>query len=116
MAVNTIDYFRFGLIAISGKKYTSDVIIFPNKVRSNWYRRNAHQLCLEDIAEVITEKPEVLIIGNGTSGLVKVSPGLERIIESQGIKVIVGTTANACRKYNETCHSKRVVAALHITC
>ena len=33
--MNIIDSYQFGLIVVSGKKYTSDVIIFPDRVRDN---------------------------------------------------------------------------------
>ena len=116
MAVNTIDSYQFGQIVVSGQKYTSDVIIFPDRVRDNWWRKTGHQLCLEDIAEVLTENPEVLIVGTGASGLVKVLPEVERGVETQGIKLIVEATDRACHTYNHVCHSQRAVAALHLTC
>mgnify|MGYP001054055640 CR=1 FL=1 len=116
MAVNTIDSYQFGLIVVSGQKYTSDVIIFPDRVRDNWGRKTGHQLCLKDVAEVMTENPEVLVVGTGASGLVRVLPEVERGAETQGIKLIVEATDKACHTYNQLCHSQSVVAALHITC
>ncbi len=116
MAVNTIDSYQFGQIVVSGQKYTSDVIIFPDRVRDNWWRKTGHQLCLEDITEVITENPEVLVVGTGASGLMKVLPEVERAVKTQGIKLIAEATAKACHIYNQLCQSQRAVAALHITC
>ncbi len=116
LAVNIIDSYQFGLIVVSGKKYTSDVIIFPDRIKDNWWRKTGHQLCLKDIAEVITENPEVLVVGTGASGLMKVLPEVERGVETQGIKLIVEATAQACHTYNHICHSQRAIAALHLTC
>jgi len=114
--VNIIDSYRFGLVVINGKKYTSDVIIFPDRVRSQWWKKRGHELCLEDIAEVLTENPEVLIVGTGESGLMRVLPEAKQGIEAQGIKLIVETTDKACQAYNQLCHSQRAVVALHLTC
>ncbi len=114
--MNTIDSYHFGEIVINGKKYSSDVVIFPDRVRDNWWRKTGHELCLEDIAEVTTEKPEVLVVGSGASGLMKMLPEVEQVAQAQGIKLIVETTDKACNIYNQLCHSQRVVAALHITC
>ena len=114
--MNTIDSYHFGQIVINGKKYSSDVIIFPDKVRDNWFRKRGHQLCLEDMAEVITEKPEVLIVGTGASGLMKVLPEIEQATQARGIKLIAETTDKACYRYNNLCRSQRTVAALHLTC
>jgi len=113
---SVIDSYQFGLLSISGKEYTSDVIVFPDRVKDNWYRRSGHQLCLEDIAEVMAGKPEVLIVGTGASGLVKVLPEVQQAADAQDIKLIVETTDKACHTYNRLSHSHRAVAALHLTC
>ena len=116
MAVNVIDSYRFGQIVISGKKYSSDVVIFPDRVSDNWWRKSGHELCVEDIAEVMTENPEVLIVGTGDSGLVKVLPEVEQAAQAQGIKLIVANTDKACNTYNQLSHSQKIVAVLHLTC
>ena len=114
--MNLVDSYQFGLIVVNGKKYTSDIIIFPERVRGSWWRKSGHQLCLGDIAEVMTENPEVLIVGTGASGLVRVLPEVQEELEAQGIKLIVEPTSEACNIYNQLCHSQRVIATLHITC
>ncbi len=114
--MNIIDSYQFGQIVVSGQKYTSDVIIFPDRVSDNWWRKMGHQLCLKDIAEVMTENPEVLVVGTGDSGLMRVLPEVERAVETQGIKLIVEATDKACNTYNQLSHSQKVVATFHITC
>jgi len=114
--VNVIDSYQFGLIVVNGKKYTSDVIIFPDRVRENWWRKIGHQVRLEDITEVIAENPEVLIVGTGASDLVRVLPEVQQVLNAQGIKLITQATQKACDTYNQLCHSQRVIAALHTTC
>ncbi|MFC1989164.1 Mth938-like domain-containing protein [Chloroflexota bacterium] len=114
--MNIIDSYHFGKIVINGKNYSSDVIIFPDRIRDNWHRKTGHKLCLEDIAEVITENTEVLIVGTGASGLMKILPEVEQIAQAQGIKIIAKTTDKACSTYNQLSHSQMVVAALHLTC
>ena len=116
MYVNIIDSYQFGQVVVSGKRYTSDVIIFPDRVRDNCWRKMSHQLCLGDIAEVITESPGVLIVGTGASGLMKVLPEVKEGADAQGIKLIVEATDKACRTYNQLCRSQKVIAALHLTC
>ncbi len=114
--MNIIDSYQFGEIVINGKKYSSDVIIFADRVRDNWWRKTGHQLCLDDIAEVLTENPEVLIVGTGAYDLVKVLPEAQQVVEAQGIELIVEATDKACNTYNQLSRSQRVVAALHLTC
>jgi len=114
--MNIIDSYQFGEIVINGKKYTSDVIIFPDRVRDNWWRKTGHQLRLGDIAEVLTESPEVLVVGTGASGLIKVLSEVQPAVKAHGIELIVEATDKACHTYNQLCHSQRVIAALHLTC
>jgi len=114
--VNTIESYQFGLIGVNGKEYSADIIIFPDSVRSDWWRKEGHELCLEDIAEVITEHPEVLVVGTGASGLMKVLPEVKQAAQAQGIKLITETTDKACDTYNQLCRSQKVVVALHLTC
>jgi len=114
--MNMINSYQFGVIVINGKKYTSDVIIFPDTIKDNWWRKSGHELCLKDIDEVMSGNPDVLIVGTGESGLMKVLPEVEQDANARGIKLIVETTDKACETYNEVCHSQRAVAALHLTC
>ena len=114
--MNIIDSYQFGIIVVSGRQYTSDVIIFPDRVKDSWWRKTGHQLCLDDIAEVLTENPEVLVVGTGASGLMKVLPEVRQKTKAQGIKLVVEASDKACHTYNQLCRSQRVVAALHLTC
>ncbi|GAH23507.1 unnamed protein product, partial [marine sediment metagenome] len=67
-----INSYSFGSITIDGKNYRSDVIIFPDKINSRWWRKSGHLLSDEDIGEILKYKPEMLIIGTGASGLMMV--------------------------------------------
>jgi len=114
--VNVIDSYHSGEIVINGKKYSSDVIIFPARVQGSWGRSKVHELCLKDITGVMAENPEVLIVGTGASGLVTVPPEVQKAIKARGIKLIVEPTSEACNTYNQLSRSQKVVTALHLTC
>jgi len=114
--VNKVDSYQFGQIVISGRKYSSDVIIFPDRVQDAWHRGKSHQLSLKDIAEITDENPDVLIVGTGAAGLVKVLPEVKQEFEARGIKLIAEPTEDACNTYNRLSPSQKAVAALHLTC
>lgn len=115
--VHVIDSYNFGEIVIDGRRYTSDLIVFPDRVREGWWRREGHRLHIEDIEEVIREqKPEVLVVGTGYSGLMKVLPETEDYLKSKGVELIVQSTMEACKTFNRLIRIRRVVAALHLTC
>ena len=112
-----IDSYDFGQIVIDGRRYTSDVIVFPDRVKVDWWRKEGHQLCVEDIEEALKEKLDVLVVGTGYSGLVKVLPETERYVRSRGVELIVQRTGEAYKTFNRLVQSgKRVIAALHLTC
>ena len=111
-----IESYDFGRIVVDGKEYTSDVIIYPDNVDGNWWRKEGHRLQVVDIEKAIQEKPEILIVGTGASGLMEVPKDVENYITSKGIKLVVDTTKNACDAYNRLSPSGKTIAALHLTC
>lgn len=111
-----IESYKFGQIMINGKTYNSDLIIFTDHINNTWWRREGHNLYIEDIQEIINKKPEIIIIGTGFFGLMKVSSDLIKYLESIGIKVIIKTTKDASDEYNKLYKKKKVIAAFHLTC
>lgn len=111
-----IEHYEFGKIIINGKKYNRDLILYPNKINDSWWRKEGHRLSIEDIEEIINEKPEVLIIGTGYMGIMEVPEKVIEYVKSNGIEIIIAKTSEACKKYNELYKSKKVCAALHLTC
>ena len=111
-----IEKYDFGQIVIDGKKYDKDLIVFPDRIKVGWWRKEGHRVHIEDVAEILEEKPEVLIIGKGYYGLMEVTPETEKRIRSEGIELIAEKTSKACEIFNAVSKSRRVVAALHLTC
>ena len=114
--MNTINSYHFGQIVINGRKYTSDVIIFPDRVQGDWWRDESHELTLKDVTDIIEGNPEILLVGTGASGLMRVLPEVEQAAEAANIQLIVQPTGEACEIYNQLSRAQRVVAALHLTC
>ncbi len=112
-----IDSFSFGNIVIDGKPYTSDVIIYHDRVDGAWWREEPHRLVPGDIPEVLNAQPDILIIGTGVGGVLLVPKEIAEHISAQGIDVKIEKTPRAVDLYNSLQGSKYyVIAALHITC
>lgn len=112
-----IDSYSFGRITINGKWYTNDVIVFPNHVQDNWWRKQGHRLQVKDIETVVKEKPEVLVVGTGYYGLVKIPAETVEYLKSKGVELIAQKTRDACTTYNRLVESgEKAIAALHLTC
>jgi hypothetical protein len=110
-----IESYSFGHIVIDGKEYSNDVLILGQRIK-NWWRRRGHELCPDDLGEVVSEGPQALVVGTGAYGLVQVPAETREYLESQGIELVVEATDKACDTYNRLCLSQRVAAALHLTC
>lgn len=111
-----IDSYKFGQMVIDGKKYTKDLIIYPDKVKSSWWREKGHLLALDDIKDVLIENPEILIIGTGAMGLMKVTDEVKKYAKDKGIKLIVQKSKKAAQTFNQKQSEGRVFGAFHLTC
>ena len=112
-----IESYSFGLIKIDGKEFKSDLIMYPGRIDDKWWRQEGHLLQVEDLAGVFALKPEVLIVGLGLPGLMKVDGKVEGYCRDHNIELFSLPTTEAAEKYNELAKKKPlVVAAFHLTC
>ena len=91
------------------------MILLPNGTITHWWRRRGHELVIEDLAEVLPELPERLLIGTGTEGRMQLAPAVIEQLTARGITVEVLRTPHAVRRYREL-NPKHTAAALHLTC
>ena len=111
-----IENYSFGTITIDGKSYTSDVIIYPERVDSSWWRKQGHSLHIVDLKDVIPAGPEILIVGTGHSGAMVVPEETLSYLKSKGIDVHIARTDKAVELFNKFQKNKKTIAALHLTC
>lgn len=116
MPAPRIETYRFGHLVVDGQTHSRDVIILPSRVIGGWWRREGHALHPEDLEAVLKTRPELLIVGQGAYGRMKVTIGAQRAIEEAGIELIAQPTEQACQTYNRFRESRSVAAALHLTC
>jgi hypothetical protein len=111
-----IEAYQFGEITISGRNYHNDVIVYPDHVDSKWWRKQGHALDIDDIKDVLAAKPDVIIVGTGQPGMMRVSEETRDKIRDLRIEMIVAPTEKACKEYNRIASEKKAVACLHLTC
>ena len=112
-----IDSYSFGVMMVDGAEYTADLIIFPDRIRSNWWRRQGHNLAVEDLDDVLGFKPDVLVIGKGASGLMEIPASTKKVLQEEGIEVIAKNTGQAWGIFNEQIEKgRKAVGAFHLTC
>ena len=116
MGIPQIRSCKFGTVEIDGKEYRQDVILLPNRVIPNWWRKEGHSLCLEDLQTVLAETPEILIVGLGHDSRMRIPDETKDLLREANIELQALPTAEACERYNQIARSRRTIAALHITC
>jgi hypothetical protein len=115
--MSRIERYSFGSIDVEGRKYEKDIIIYPDRVQSDWWRKEGHRLQLDDIPDVLTQPPDVLVVGQGDPGRMQVDPRVAETLDRLNVQLVAGPTRMACNRFNELSEQgARVVAALHLTC
>ena len=71
---------------------------------------------IEDIKDVLVYNPEILIVGTGANGLMRILDETKRYLESKGIELRIADTEKACKIYNELQGKRKVIGAFHLTC
>jgi dienelactone hydrolase len=114
---NRIDAYSFGRIRVSGDDFRDDLIVFPDKVEPYWRRRDAHLLSVADLDTVIEYSPDLLVVGTGATGRLRLEPATREALRQKGIDCIDERTDRAWQIFNdEIQQDRRVVGAFHLTC
>ena len=110
-----IEGYTFGCVRVDGQEETRDVIVLPQRVLRNWWRREGHALVIDDLDEVIGELPRRLVVGTGAYGRLAPDPGLVERLRERGVEVEALPTEAAVRRYGELDEAE-TAAALHLSC
>jgi hypothetical protein len=113
--VARLDDYSFGRVSVDGCEHTRDLIVLPDRLVTNWWRRDGHSLTIEDLEDVLDELPERLIVGVGAYERLRPDPGVISELERRGVSVECLRTDAAVHRYSEL-DAQRTAAALHLTC
>lgn len=112
-----IGNYKFGEIEVDGEIYTGDIKIVAGSVISNWWRGEGHVLAVSDIEEILSDPPQVLVVGMGLPGLMKVNGELRERLAAIGTSLIEEPTPGAAATFNKLTRSgSKVAGAFHLTC
>jgi hypothetical protein len=107
--------YSFGSLTVDGERHTRDLIVLPERVVADWWRREGHSLAMEDFDQVIDELPGRLILGCGHDSRLRPPQAVLDELRARGVEVEAMPTAEAVRRYGEL-DPERTAAALHLTC
>jgi hypothetical protein len=111
-----IEFYSFGRMIVEGSVFTSDLIIFPERIHESWWRESGHRLCLQDVEDVFKSQPEVFVVGTGFYGLMKVEEEVRQYAHTNEVHLFIEKTKKAVERFNEISPKKRTVGAFHLTC
>jgi hypothetical protein len=110
-----LEEYSFGRLRVDGEEHTRDLIVLPQRVVPDWWRRDGHSLAMEDLDEVLDELPARLVLGVGAHGRLRPDPAVIAALEGRGVHVECLPTDAAVRRYGELDEAS-TAAALHLTC
>jgi hypothetical protein len=111
----------FGSITIAGEVFERDVIIrLDGRVKKRKKKLSkaiygtSHVISLDEARHVYEEGAELLIVGAGQHGLVKLSEEADGYFKRRGCRVKLLPTPEAIRAWNEA--EGAVIGLFHVTC
>ncbi|MFA5039214.1 MAG: MTH938/NDUFAF3 family protein [Candidatus Omnitrophota bacterium] len=112
-----IEICSYGSIRIDGREYRKDLKIVGGRVRTGWWRQEGHVLKTEDVKDLLEASPQVLVIGTGTQGQMRISQETRKTLDESRIISRIGRTCRAVDIFNRlSSEGKDVAAAFHLTC
>src|ERR1039458_2058124 len=116
-----IDATEFGSITVDGKTYDNDVIIrLSGKVEKRRKRLSkqqygtSHVISKEEAKFVFEDGCDLLIVGAGQEGNVRLSPEASAYFDKKRCRVLLQPTPEALRAFNQSREKK--IALMHVTC
>ena len=88
MSTPRIEDYRFGHIVVDGEGYRHDLIILPDRIVSGWWRKRGHVLRTDDLDAMFEADVDLLVVGQGSFGMMKVPQETVQALEASGIEVI----------------------------
>jgi hypothetical protein len=117
-----IDKVFWGKVKVDGKEY-HQVLIVGNEVieRDEPKLENlfgtTHKIGEWEQEKLLSNKPEMILVASGWSGVLKIEAEFKKRVENAGIELRVALTPRVAKVYNQLVkEGRRVNALVHTTC
>lgn len=107
---NLITAYGEDYIEINKQRYAQNLIVMPQALILDWQVTNFAELTNEHFKQIAELKPEVVLLGTGTTHLF-LHPKHHQYLTDNSIALECMSTAAACRTYNILMSEGRIVAA-----
>ena len=111
----SIQFVKFGEVMVDGRVYYSDMIVWWDGEKE--FVPKTHILDMQAFSGLLRKKPDMIVVGTGQQGCVKIPGDVRERASEKGIKIFEDTSAKAADIFNGmVATGKRVVAFIHTTC
>ncbi len=112
-----ISDFSFGRIVVNGQTCKNDIKILQDTLVPIWWRKSGHTVEIEDVQDALDTNPEILVIGKGQPGYMRITDSLKKILAEKNVKLIEEPTPNAIETFNRLSkEGRRVAGGFHVGC
>ena len=112
-----ITEFSFGRIVVEGQTCNNDIKIVQGKLVPDWWRRSGHSVEIDDVQDVLDSDSEILVIGKGQPGYMRITDSLRQHLAEKNVKLIEEPTPKAIETFNRLFkEGRRVSGGFHVGC
>ena len=97
-------------VTIGAIRYTTSLIVTPEKVVCEWPPQHSGGLTIDDFETILALEPELILVGTGNA-LRFPDPAIFKVVICAGIGIDFMDSRAACRTYNILAAEGRNVAA-----
>ena len=109
--------FSFGRIAANGQFFNGDIKIVRGTLVPDWWRNSGHSVEIGDVQDILDSDSEILVIGQGQPGYMKIADDLRKQLAHRNIQLIEEPTAKAVETFNRLLEEgRRVSGGFHVGC
>jgi len=109
-----INSFQFGSLTVDNKRYDNDIIISWDGELTE--RDSSHTVSKSELIDLLAKGPEMIIIGTGVAGNVKIDKDAENFLKTKNVEVITKITPEAIKEFNNISKKKKTIAVIHVKC
>jgi len=109
----------FGSITIDGKTYDEEdnyIVSWDGEI-TGLHTAERHVFGRPELEMILKKNPEMVIVGTGDSGLLRISEEVRKLCRDKRIELVEMISKVAIRKFNDAFNQEKKVAAfIHVTC
>lgn len=102
-----IDGYVFGTISVNGNTFNNDVEVHWNGDVLKWQRSSQGLILPEDLAQTLKYEPNMIFIGTGFDGLIKVEDETIKKLRAKGIEPVINKTRIVIQEFNIATYGKK---------